>query len=73
LVSLTQTGKVTKQQILENPRPIHKVLLCDFKIAVWCSVNTDRVSGLIFKDTFNSERYVDQMLHILLKWLTDEN
>jgi hypothetical protein len=57
----------------ENPRLIHKHPLHDEKIVVWCAIGACRIIGpILYDDTFNAARYVNNILSPFFAELTEE-
>jgi hypothetical protein len=57
----------------ENPRLIHRLLLCDEKVGVWCVISAHRVIGPMFYDNvLSAARYVNNVLHPFFAKLTEE-
>jgi hypothetical protein len=54
--------------LTENPRLIHKVLLCDTEVGVWHTPNATKIiQPNFFPDTVNSEDYTGQTLTSFFK------
>jgi len=59
--------------LANNLRVLHRVLLHDIKVGVWCAVSTIKIIRLItFSNTVNSRRYTGQILTPLFENLGDE-
>jgi hypothetical protein len=58
---------------VENPRFIHKLPLHDKRIGVWCAISARRIIGpIIYNDTVNAARYVNNILSPFFAELTEE-
>jgi hypothetical protein len=56
-----------------NPRQTFEVPLPDQKTGVWCAITASRIVGpIFFKNTFNSEQYVSDILRPLFGSITEE-
>ena len=54
--------KISANWSADKHRSICKVLLFGCKVGMWCAVSATRITGPIFLDTVNSERYHGQII-----------